>query len=58
MKPTIYAPLLALLVTVGCSDYTSPNGPPPPPEGPRSARRFSRSSGAPSTGRASGVRKT
>jgi hypothetical protein len=32
MKPTTYAPLLALLLAAGCSDYTSPiQGPPPPP---------------------------
>ncbi len=34
MKPTIYAPILALALAAGCSDYTSPNVPPPPPPPP------------------------
>src|SRR6266508_3912622 len=34
MKPTIYAPFLALLIAGGCSDYTAPNVVPPPPPPP------------------------
>ncbi len=34
MKPTIYAPLLALGLAAGCSDYTSPSQVPPPPPPP------------------------
>jgi plastocyanin len=34
MKPTIYAPLLALVVVGGCSDYTAPVVLPPPPPPP------------------------
>ena len=34
MKPTIYAPLLALVVAGGCSDYTAPYVVPPPPPPP------------------------
>ena len=38
MKPTVFAPLLALAVVLGCSDYKAPTsippGPPPPPPPP------------------------
>ena len=34
MKPTVYAPLLALMIAGGCSDYTAPNVVPPPPPPP------------------------
>src|SRR5258707_7641310 len=40
MKPTIYAPFLALLVAAGCSDYPSPNPPPPPPPPPPAITLF------------------
>ncbi|HEV8398282.1 MAG TPA: plastocyanin/azurin family copper-binding protein [Gemmatimonadales bacterium] len=40
MKPTIYAPFLALLIAGGCSDYTAPNPPPPPPPPPPAFTTF------------------